>query len=145
MSIYQPIRARYELAIRDALAEHDVILHYDNVQEEPIPAEGATEEYASMTISFPGSAEPTLCGGIYRILGNVQVNIYGPRMLGMRRLEELADSVVCALMTINDYPTPDNVTTSIQGIQGPTPVLSGNDPQAIVVVSAPFTARVQQN
>jgi hypothetical protein len=144
MSIYQPIRARYELAIRDALAELGVILHYDNVQEEPTPPEGATEEYASIAISFPGSTDPTLCGGVYRIRGNVQVNCYAPRMGGMRRLEEMADAVVCALIHINEYPTPENVKTLTQGVQGPTSVLSGNDPQAAVVVSAPFTASVNE-
>ena len=34
---YRSIRARYELAIRDALLPLDVPLHYDNVQEQPIP------------------------------------------------------------------------------------------------------------
>jgi len=142
MSIYQPIRARYELAIRDALADLGVILHYDNVQEEPIPENGAVDEYAIMTISFPSSFEPDLCNGLRRIQGNVQVNICAPRMTGMRRLEELADAVICALMNINDYPLPDNVRTKVTGIQGPTPVLGGQDPQAITVVSAPFEARV---
>jgi hypothetical protein len=46
-------------------------------------------------------------------------------------------------MTINDYPDPENVTTHCGSIQGPTPVLGGQDPQATTVVSAPFTARVE--
>jgi len=46
-------------------------------------------------------------------------------------------------MNINDYPLPDNVRTKVTGIQGPTPVLGGQDPQAITVVSAPFEARVE--
>ena len=139
---YQAIRARYELAIRDALLPLDVPLHYDNVQEQPIPEGGSVEEYATITISFPSSTEPDLCGGVVFIRGNVQVNMYAPRMGGMFRLEQMAAAVVCALMSIGDYPEPDNVRTSVQGIQGPTSLLAGQDPQAIVVVSAPFTARV---
>ena len=50
---YQAIRARYELAVRDALLPLSVPLHYDNVQEEVIPTEGSITEYATITIRFP--------------------------------------------------------------------------------------------
>ena len=139
---YKSIRARYELAIRDALLPLSVPLHYDNVQEQPIPEQGSVEEYATITISFPSSTEPDICGGVVLIRGNVQVNMYAPRMGGMFRLEQMAAAVVCALMTISDYPDPDNVITHCGSIQGPVPVLGGQDPQATTVVSAPFTARV---
>jgi len=140
---YKSIRARYELAIRDALLPLDVPLHYDNVQEQPIPTEGSVTEYATITISFPSSTEPDLCGGVVLIRGNIQVNMYAPRMGGMMRLEQMASAVVCALMTISDYPDPENVSTYCGSIQGPTPILGGQDPQAATVVSAPFTARVE--
>ena len=140
---YQSIRARYELAVRAALAPERVVLHYDNVEEEPIPVTGALTEYAVITVSFPSSTEADLCGGVVFVRGNVQVNIAGPRGAGMRRLEKLAGDVICALMDIDNYPEPEGVNTGVQGIQGPTPVLVGQDPQALVVVSAPFTARVE--
>ena len=140
---YKSIRARYELAIRDALLPLDVPLHYDNVQEQPIPTEGSITEYATITISFPSSTEPDFCGGVVFIRGNVQVNMYAPRMGGMMRLEQMAAAVVCALMTISDYEQPENVITHCGSIQGPTSVLGGQDPQATTVVSAPFTARVE--
>ena len=73
---YRSIRARYELAIRDALLPLSVPLHYDNVQEQPIPEGGSIEEYAVITISFPSSTEPEICGGMVNIRGNVQVNMY---------------------------------------------------------------------
>ena len=142
---YQAIRARYELAVRDALVPLDVPLHYDNVQEQPIPEGGSIEEYATITISFPSSTEPDICGGVVFIRGNVQVNMYAPRMGGMFRLEQMAAAVVCALITINDYPEPSNVITHTQSIQGPTPVLTNQDPQAATVVSAPFVARVESD
>ena len=142
---YQPIRARYELAIRDALLPLSVPLHYDNVQEQPIPPQGSVTEYATITISFPSSTEPDICGGVIFIRGNVQVNMYAPRMGGMMRLEQMASAVVCALLSIDEYPDPSNVITNVQGIQGPTPVLGGQDPQAATVVSAPFTARVESD
>ena len=120
-----------------------VPLHYDNVQEQPIPEFGSGEEYATIAISFPSSTEPDLCGGVVLIRGNVQVNMYAPRMGGMMRLEQMAAAVVCALMTISDYPDPENVITHCGSINGPTHVLGGQDPQAATVVSAPFTARVE--
>jgi len=140
---YKSIRARYELAIRDSLLPLSVPLHYDNVQEQPISEFGSIEEYATITISFPSSTEPDICGGVVLIRGNVQVNCYAPRMGGMMRLEQMGAAVVCALLTISDYPDPENVITHCSGIQGPTPVLGGQDPQAAIVVSAPFTARVE--
>ncbi|MEK9630356.1 MAG: hypothetical protein VW076_00615 [Synechococcus sp.] len=143
---YQPIRARYELAVRDALAglEPGMVLYYDNVQEEPLPG-GSVVEYATITISFPSTSIADICGNMQRILGNVQVNIYGPRMDGMKRLEEAAAAVVCTLMNIHEYPLPENVITHTQGVAGPNPVLSGNNPQALTVVSAPFTARLESD
>ena len=147
MLSYQPIRARYEMAIRDALSGlvPPVPLHYDNVQQEVLPGQGATTEYATITISFPSSTESDICGGVVFIRGNVQVNMLTPRLTGMLRLEEMAAAVVCALMSIGDYPKPVNVKTGVQAIQGPTPILNGQDPQAIAVVSAPFTARVESD
>ena len=50
---------------------------------------------------------------------------------------------IVTMMTIGDYPDPDNVITHCGSIQGPTSVLGGQDPQAATVVSAPFTARVE--
>jgi hypothetical protein len=145
MISYQSIRARYELAVRAALAPEGVVLHYDNVFEQPIPVTGAVAEYAVITVSFPSSTEPDLCGGVVYVRGNVQVTITGPRGAGMRRLEMLAGDVVCALMAIDEFPEPEGVRTGVQGIQGPTSVLVGQDPQAAVVVSAPFVARVESD
>jgi hypothetical protein len=146
MITYQPIRARYEMAVRDALAglSPGIVLYYDNVQEEPLPG-GSVVEYATITVSFPSTAIADLCGSMQRILGNVQVNIYGRRMNGMKRLEEAAAAVACALMSIHEYPEPENVVTFVQSIAGPNPVLSGNDPLALTVVSAPFTARLESD
>ena len=90
MTQYAPIRARYEMAIRDCLGPHGMVLHYDNVEEQPTPETGSTAEYATITISFPSSTEPDLCGGVVFIRGNVQINLYVPRMQGMRRLESIA-------------------------------------------------------
>ena len=142
---YRSIRARYELAIRDALLPLNVPLHYDNVQEQPTPGGGSIEEYATIAISFPSSTEPDICGGVVFIRGNVQVNMYAPRMGGMMRLEQMAAAVVCALLSINEYEQPENVITNVQSINGPTPILGGQDPQAATVVSAPFTARVESD
>ena len=139
---YQAIRARYELATRDALLPLDVPLHYDNVQEQPIPTEGSITEYATITISFrhrrslTSAVVSSLFAATYRSTCTPQ------GWAGCSGLEQMAAAVVCALLNINEYPDPDNVITHVGGIQGPTPVLGGQDPQAATVVSAPFTARV---
>ena len=147
MSYLQPIRARYELAIRDALASltPSVQLFYDNVGEEPPRDGGALVEYGIITISFPNATSPIICpemSSVREVRGNVQVNLYHPRQQGMLRLEEMADAVICALMTINTYPEPADVITHTQSISGPDPVLVGDDPMAVTVISAPFTARL---
>ena len=147
MSYLQPIRARYELAIRDALGnlEPSVQLYYDNVGEEPPRDGGALVEYGVITVSFPNGTEPLICreaSSIRAVRGNVQVNLYHPRQLGMLRLEEMADAVICALMRINTYPFPEGVITHTGSVTGPNPLLIGDDPLAQTVVSAPFTARL---
>ena len=140
---YQEIRARYELAIRDAVAPVPVM--FDNVQEEiPTPG-GADQYYVVLTISFAQSMVPALsCGPIGAIEGNVQAIVYGTRSLGMLRIEEIAREIVCALADIHNYPDPDNVITHVQGVNGPIPALAGNSPFAATVVSAPFSARVTE-
>lgn len=140
---YRAIRSRYEQAIKAVLGPYGMPLHYDNVQETPIPETGSVAEYAVIMISFPSSTEPDLCGGLVAIRGNIQINLYGPRGAGMSRLELVASEVICALMQIDEFPNPPEVRTHVGGIQGPTPVLSGQDPQAAVVISAPFSARIE--
>ena len=138
---YQEIRARYELAIRDAVAPVPVM--FDNVQEE-IPTPGGSDQYyVVLTISFAQSMAPALaCGPVVAIEGNVQAIVYGTRSLGMRTIELIAEQIVCALADIHNYPDPADVTTHVQGVNGPIPALAGNSPFAATVVSAPFTARI---
>lgn len=149
IDIYQKIRARYELAIRDAVAPVPVM--FDNVQEEiPLPG-GSDQTYVVLTISFATSILPALsgppsedvaCGPIGGINGNVQAQVYSTRSLGMLTLETVARQIVCALADIHLYPDPDDVITHVQSVNGPTPALAGNSPFAATVVSAPFTARL---
>ena len=136
---YQEIRARYELAISDAVAPVPVM--FDNVQEE-IPTPGGSDQYyVVLTVSFAQSMVATLGCAFAMVEGNVQATVYGTRSLGMRRIEEIAEQIVCALADIHNYPDPDDVITHVQGVNGPLPALAGNSPFAATVVSAPFTAR----
>lgn len=113
---------------------------YDNVQETPPP----TDSYVILSLSYPTMTEPVLCpneSGIEWIRGSVQVSCYNRRAQGMRQLEEMAALAMTTLNTLQTRADPEGVNPRIGSIQGPTPVLSGDDPYALVTLAAPFTAK----
>lgn len=138
---YATIRATFETAIATpySLLPTPVPVMFDNVQETP-----PNGEHVILAISFPSTVLPTLCpdeSGIELIRGNVQVSCYTPKGRGMKRLEELAQVAVQALVGISALPDTNNVRPRVGEISGPTPVLSGDQPYALTTISAPFTAK----
>ncbi len=113
---------------------------FDNVQAEPPPS--SDSEFVLLNLTFPTTVEPILCldeSGIEVIKGSVQVSCYTPRQQGMKRLESMAE---VAMSTLNTLKTASGtVRASVGVISGPTTVLGGTDPHALVVVAAPFTAK----
>ncbi len=140
---FQAIRAVFETELFAAYQAMTppVITVFQNVQETP-PGTGADAEYVVLQISFPSTTEPVLCLDISNtelIRGSVQINCYSPRERGMGRLENMA---AVAMSTLNTLKAADTTVNACVGeISGPTNVLSGDNPLAMVVLSAPFTAR----
>lgn len=135
------IRSLFETRINNAYQSLTVPVPvvFDNVGEEP-----PGEEYVILSLSYTSFAEPQLCPSeslIEYIRGNVQIACYTPRQLGMSRLEELAAVGITALNTIK-VGSPSTLHPNIGEILGPTPVLGGNAPKALVNLSAPFVIRV---
>ena len=118
-----------------------VSLVFQNFQQTP-PGTGADAEYVILQISFPSTTEPVLSldiSNVELIRGSVQINCYSPREKGMGRLENMA---AVAMSTLNTLKAVDpTVNVCVGEISGPTNVLSGENPLAMVVLSAPFTAR----
>jgi len=139
---YATIRAMFESAIVAAYQALPVPVPvcFDNVQE--TPSDG---EHVILSISFPGTAEGTVCGlgeGLIEyVRGSIQVSCYAPRAQGMKRVEQLAQVAATALAQLYLRPDPDNVRPRVSNIQGPTNVLSGQQPYALAVVSAAFTGK----
>ena len=135
------IRSLFESTISDAYAAMTpaVPVMFDNVQETP-PA----DEYAILSLSFPSITEPTLClneSGVEYIRGNVQVVCYVPRQQGMKRLEQMAETAIVALNSIQAQTDTNNVRPRVGAINGPVSVLSGDGSHALANVSAPFVAK----
>lgn len=111
---------------------------FDNVQETP-PA----MPYVVCIVSYVSTTEPVICpggGAIERLLGNLQLSCYAPRGKGMKYLESLAAEGMKAMNTI--YDTTAAAQVKCGQINGPTPVLAGTEPYALITLSCSFSASV---
>ena len=111
---------------------------FDNVQETP-PA----LPYVICLISYTSTTEPVICpggGAVERLLGNLQLSCYAPRARGMKALEGMAAEGMAAMNTM--YDGSQSTTVKCGQINGPTPVLSGDEPYALVTLSCSFSASV---
>ena len=111
---------------------------FDNVQDTP-PA----LPYVACIVSYTSTTEPVICpggGAIERLLGNLQISCYAPRGRGMKYIESLAAEGMKAMNTMYDGTASTQVKCG--QINGPTPVLSGVEPYALVTLSCSFAASV---
>lgn len=111
---------------------------FDNVQETP-PA----LPYVMCLVSYNTTTEPVICpggGALERLLGNLQLSCYAPRAKGMKALENMAAEGMAAMNTMYDGTADTKVKCG--QISGPTPVLQGQEPYALVTLSCSFSALV---
>ncbi len=142
---FAPIRAAIESHLEStyALMNPPVVVVYDNTQETP-PTEG-NAEYVLVNIVFPETTVPVLAieeSGMDYIRGTVQLACYASRVIGMKRLEDMALVGIKALNTLKAVDQPAGPRINCGTITGPEAVLAGDQPYAMVNVAAPFTARV---
>ena len=135
MATFQDIRGQIEKKVQDAFAPTPVL--FDNVQETPPDA-----PYVMCIVSYPSTSEPVICQGdsmVENIRGNLQISCYNKRGIGMKPLEEMGATAMVVMNTMYDQDSPTRIKCG--QIAGPTPVLSGDSPNALVTVSCPFVAR----
>ena len=142
---FAPIRAAIESHLADtyALMDPPVTVVFDNTQETP-PTEG-NAEYVLINIVFPFVTLPILDiaeSGIEYIRGTVQIASYASRVIGMKRLEDMALVGIKALNNLKTINQPAGPRVNVGTIEGPEAVIAGDQPYALVNVAAPFTARV---
>ena len=135
------IRSLIEVAINTAYGSlsPSVPVVFDNVQEEP-----PGSEYVILSIAYPQLTEPIICpaeSNIETVRGNVSLSCYVPRAQGMKRLDELAATGIQTLNQLKAAADPNNVRFNLGAVEGPIPVLVGDNPLALASVSAPFTAK----
>jgi len=137
---FADVRAVIETKVNDTYQglSPAVPVVFDNVQETPpdLP-------YVICLVSYTSTTEPVICpggGALERLLGNLQLSCYAPRGKGMKYIEGLAAEGMAAINTMFD----DTATTKVKcgQINGPTPVLSGDEPYALVTLSCSFDACV---
>ena len=137
---FQLIRAHIESRVNDAFQAMAPPLEvvYDNVQETP-PA----LPYVICLISYVDTTQPVICqteSMVEDLRGNLQLSIYAPRARGMSALEVYAAE---GMKVMNRMYDRDGIVRIKCGqINGPTPLLSGDQPYALVTLSCPFVARV---
>ena len=111
---------------------------FDNVQDTP-PA----LPYVVCIVSYTSTTEPVICpggGAVERLLGNLQISCYSPKGRGMKYVEGLAAEGMKVMNTMYDATASTQVKCG--QINGPTPVLSGTEPYALVTISCSFSASV---
>ena len=137
---FQAIRAHIETKVNDAFQALSpaVPCVWDNVQETP-PA----LPYCVCLISYLDTTMPTVCvtdGAVEQINGNLQLSIYVPRGQGMKALEEYSATAMTVMNTLFDWGGAVKVKAG--QINGPVPLLSGDQPYALATISCPFIASV---
>lgn len=113
---------------------------FDNVQETP-----PNSEHVILSLGYDTFTEPLVCMTepmIEAIRGTIQIACYTPKGRGMARLEELGVTAIQALNTIHTNPLAVQAHPQIPTVNGPVPILSGDQPYALVNVSAPFRVRI---
>ena len=75
-----------------------------------------------------------------QINGNLQLSVYAPRGRGMKALEEYSAEAMKVMNNLFDWGGAVKVKAG--QINGPQPVLSGDEPYALATISCPFIASV---
>ena len=137
---FADIRAHIETRVNDAFQALTpaVPVVFDNVQETP-PA----LPYVVCLISYNDTTIPTVCvtdGAVEQINGNLQLSVYAPRGRGMKALEEYSAEAMKVMNNLFDWGGAVKVKAG--QINGPQPVLSGDEPYALATISCPFIASV---
>lgn len=94
-------------------------------------------------ISYISTTESVLCpdgGAVERLLGNLQLSCYAPRAQGMKALEEMAAEGMKVMNTMYDATATTKVKCG--QVNGPTPILAGDEPYALATISCSFSASV---
>ena len=137
---FADIRAHIETKVSNAFGAlvPPVEVVWDNVQETP-PA----LPYVICSISFTEVTIPVLCqteGMVEQINGNLQIAAYAPRGRGMKALEEYGAVSMEVMNNLFDWGEPVKVKGG--PINGPNPLLAGDQPYALVNTSCAFIASI---
>lgn len=138
---FQAIRAHIESRVNTAFGSLSppVEVVFDNVQETP-PA----LPYVVVSISYTDTTIPVLCqtdGAVEQINGNLQLVAYAPRGRGMKALEQYATTSMQVMNNLYDWG--NSVKVKAGPINGPVPLLAGDQPYAMVNTSCAFVASVE--
>ena len=134
------IRSHIETKVYSAFQNLSPVVEvvFDNTYETP-PA----LPYVVCLISYSDTTMPTVCvtdGAVEQINGNLQLSIYVPRGQGMKALEEYSATAMTVMNTLFDWGGAVKVKAG--QINGPVPLLSGDQPYALATISCPFLASV---
>ena len=139
----QAVRAVIEQRIQSAYAVDRIVVIFSNTYETPPPL-----PYVVCLIDYVDLAQPLVCQVeplIEDLRGNIQISCYAKRGQGMGQLELMAEIAMKAMNQL--YQWGDAVTVKCGTVSGPVASLyggqakeTGQDPQALMTVSAPFVA-----
>lgn len=130
---------RSYIETRVAAAYPGVPIIFQNVQETPPDS----YPYVICLISYPTTTEPVICqheSAVEQLRGNLQISCYAERGQGMKALEDMGVQAMVLMNRMYEWDSPVKVRCG--QISGPTPILAGTEPYALVTISCPFNAQV---
>ena len=137
---FQAIRAHIETKVNDAFQAlvPSIEVMFDNVQETPpaVPYVVCLISYLDTTVTTVSVTD----GAMEQLNGNLQLSIYVPRGQGMKALEEYATTSMVLMNNLYDWGS--TVKVKAGQINGPVPLLNGDQPYALATISCPFIASV---
>ena len=136
MATFQDIRGQIEIKVRDAYAPTPVC--FDNVDEDPVLHARLCDLHHQLALNDRTRALPRRRDGGEHP-GQPADQLLRPRGKGMKPLEEMGATAMTVMNTLYDWSNTTRIKCS--QVQGPTPVLSGDDPLAVITTSCAFTAR----
>ena len=137
---FQAIRAHIETKVNDAFQAlvPPIEVMFDNVQETPpaVPYVVCLISYLDTTVTTVSVTD----GAMEQLNGNLQLSIYVPRGQGMKALEQYSATAMQVMNSLYDWG--GSVKVKAGQINGPVPLLNGDQPYALATISCPFIASV---
>jgi hypothetical protein len=137
---YQAIRAAVESPLLTAFNNLDpaVPVYFDNITAVP---PNTTTEYVRVNVTFGITNEPTLVTSVDNVRGAIVIRVFTEKGRGPARNQELINTAVTVLNTLNDTGKPSTgVFFRVGDINGPSFSVTDQSPHFVGRIDTGYVA-----